>query len=149
VLLLLENNFEQWLDLFSNHKGPVIQQRGVKQRESQSDVPMVYTRGEIKYEKTSVTQPVQGWSAQGIVCFNMLFYLVKRDGGRKPNFERHWLEAGQKAQAEEGATPKKRKPQWPQAYSELFESDNKDDIAPTATKEPVDGPDSETDKEID
>jgi hypothetical protein len=29
VLLLLENSFERWLDLFSNHKGPGMQQRGV------------------------------------------------------------------------------------------------------------------------
>ncbi len=45
ALLLLENSFERWLDIFSNHKNPVMQQRGVRQREFQSDVPTVYTRG--------------------------------------------------------------------------------------------------------
>jgi hypothetical protein len=48
-------------------------------------------------------------------------------------------------QAEEGATPKKRKLQPPQARSEFFESDNEDDIAPTATEEPSDESGSCTD----
>jgi hypothetical protein len=62
----------------------------------------------------------------------------------------NWLEAQRSAQAEEGATPKKRKLQPPQARSaELFESDNEDDIAPTATEEPLYGSGSEADKETD
>ena len=32
ALLLLENSYDQWLDLFLNNKGPVMQRRGVKQR---------------------------------------------------------------------------------------------------------------------
>ena len=150
TLLLLENRFERWLDVFTNHKGPVMQQRGVKQGAFQSDIPTVYTRGGIKYDKTSVTQSsVKGWSAEGIVRFNMLFDLVKRDGAEKPDFERCWLTAGRKAQAEEGATPKKRKLPRPQARSELFESENEDNIAPTATEEPVDELGSDTDNDTD
>jgi hypothetical protein len=99
ALLLLENSFERWLDLFTNHKGPVMQQRGVKQHEFQSDIPTLYTRGGIKYNKTSVTQLVKGWSAEGILHFNRLFDLVKRDRAENPDFERCWLAARQKAQA--------------------------------------------------
>jgi hypothetical protein len=106
ALLLLENSFEQWLDLFSNHKAPVMQQRGVRQREFQSDVPTVYTRGGIKYDKTSVTQSVKGCSVEGIVHFNTLFDLVKRDRAENPDFERHWLEAQRSAQ-EEGGQPQR------------------------------------------
>jgi hypothetical protein len=102
ALLLLENSFEWWLDLFSNHTGPVMQQHGVRQREFQSDVPTVYTRGAIKYDKTSVTQLVKGWSAEGIVRFNTLFDLVKKDRRENPDFERHWLEARQRSQKEGG-----------------------------------------------
>jgi hypothetical protein len=82
-----------------------MQQRGVRQRELQSDVPTVYTRGEIKYDKISVTQSVIGWSAEGTAPFNMLFGLVKRDRAENPDFERHWLEARRSAQ-EEGGNPK-------------------------------------------
>ena len=149
ALLLLENSFKRWLDLFSNHKGPVMQQRGVKQREFQSDVPTMYTRGGIKYDKTSVTQSVKGWSAEGIVRFNTLFDLVKCNRAENPDFERRWLAARRRTQAEDSATPKKRKLQQPQARSELFESENEDDIAPTATEEPVDESGSETDEERD
>jgi hypothetical protein len=147
TLLLLENRFERWLDVFTNHKGPVMQERGVKQREFQSDIPTVYTRGGIKYNKTSVMQWVKGWSAEGIVRFNMLFDLVKRDWAEKPDFERRWLAAGQKAQAEEG--PKKHKLPQPQARSELFESENEDNVAPTATEELVDELGSDTDNDTD
>jgi hypothetical protein len=45
ALLLLENSCSQWLDLLFNKKGPVMQQRGVKQRGFQSDVSTLYTRG--------------------------------------------------------------------------------------------------------
>jgi hypothetical protein len=91
ALLLLENSFERWLDLFSNHKGPVMQQRGVRQREFQSDVPTMYTRGGIKYENTKQKQSEKGWSADGIVRFNALFDQVKRDRAGNPNFEVNWL----------------------------------------------------------
>jgi hypothetical protein len=83
----LENSFEQWLDLFTNHKGPVVQQRSVKQREFQSDIPTVYTRGGMKYNKTSVTQSIKGWSLEGILHFNMLFDLVKKDWAENPYFK--------------------------------------------------------------
>jgi hypothetical protein len=68
---------------------------------------------------------VKGWSAEGIVHFNMLFDLVKIDRAENSDFERRWLAARRRAQAEEGGTPKKRKLPQPQARSELFESENK------------------------
>jgi hypothetical protein len=74
------------------------------------------------------------------VRFNTLFDLVKRD---------HWLDAGRSLQEGGGQTQKKRKLQPPQARSELFESDNNDDIAPTATEEPGEGLESETDNKTD
>jgi hypothetical protein len=80
-----------------------MQQCGVKQREFQPDMipPTVYTMGGIKYNKTNVTQSVKGWSAEGIMRFNTLFDLVKRDWAENPDFERRWLAARRGAQAEE------------------------------------------------
>jgi hypothetical protein len=145
ALLLLENSYNRWLDLFTNNKGPVMQRRGVKQRGFQSDVPTLYTRGGIKYDKTDVTQSVKGWSDEGISRFNELFDQVKKDRAANPGFERKWLEARKSAQEEEGATAKKRKRQPTQARSELFESDNDDDIAPIADEAPVGDSGSESD----
>jgi hypothetical protein len=74
---------------------------------------MMYTRGGVKYNKMDITQSVKGWSQEGIVHFNALFDQVKRDHAGNPDFERNWLEAPHSTQAEEDATPQKRKCQPP------------------------------------
>jgi hypothetical protein len=106
ALLLLENSYNRWLDLFLNNKGPVMQRHGVKQQGFQSNVPTLYTRGGIKYYKTDMTQSVKGWSEEGIARFNALFDQVIADRARNPNFERKRLEARKSAQEEEGITEK-------------------------------------------
>jgi hypothetical protein len=106
ALLLLENSYNQWLDLFLNNRGPVMQRRGVKQRGFQSNVPTSYTRGGIKYDKTDMTQPVKEWSEEGMARFNALFDQVIADRAENPDFERRWLEARKGAQEEEGTTAK-------------------------------------------
>jgi hypothetical protein len=118
ALLMLENSYNRWLDLFLNNKGPGMQRRRVKQRGFQSDVPTLYTRGGIKYDKTDMTQPVKEWSEEGIARFNALFDQVIADRAENPTFERRWLEARKSAQEEEGITAKKRKRQPTQARSE-------------------------------
>jgi hypothetical protein len=75
----------------------------------QSDVPTLYTRGGIKYDKTDRTQLVGGWSEEGIARFNALFDQVIADHAKNPDFERRWLGARKSAQEEEGTTTKKRK----------------------------------------
>jgi hypothetical protein len=63
-----------------------MQRRGVKQRGFQSNVPTLYTRGGIKYDKTDMTQSVKGWSEEGIAQFNALFDQVIADRAENPNF---------------------------------------------------------------
>jgi hypothetical protein len=109
-----------------------MQRRGVKQRGFQSGVPALYTRGGMKYDKTDMTQPVKGWSEEGIAHFNALFDQVIADCAGNPNFERKWLEARKSAQEEEAFTKKKRKRQPTQARLEQLESDDDNDIAPDA-----------------
>jgi hypothetical protein len=137
ALLLLENSYDRWLDIFCNNKGAVMQRRGVKQRAFQSDTPTLYTKGGIKYDKTDMRQSVKGWSDEGIARFNVLFEQVKRDRETTPLFERRWLAERNKARGEVGANLKKRKRQPTQARSELFESDNEEDIAPAVDEGPV------------
>ena len=110
----------------------------------------MYTRGGIKCDKTDITHSVKGWSDEGIARFNALFDQVKKDRAGKPDFEMDWLEARHRAQAEDGVTPKKRKRQPTQARSELFESNNEDDISPIPNAEgPVEGSESDTDSKND
>ena len=68
-----------------------MQRRGVKQRGFQSDVPTLFTRGGIKYDKTDKTQAVKGWSDEGIARFDALFDQVKQDRANYPDFEKEWL----------------------------------------------------------
>ncbi len=144
ALLLLENSSNRWPDSFLNNKGPVMQRRGVKQRGFQSDVPTLYTRGGIKYDKTDMTQSVKGWSEEGIARFNALFDQVIADRAENPDFERNWLIARKCAQDEEGTTAKKRKRQPTQARSEILDSDDDNGIAPNSTGAPVEsGSDTE------
>jgi hydroxylamine reductase (hybrid-cluster protein) len=124
-----------------------MQRRSVKQRGFQSNVPTLYTRGEIKYDKTDMTQSVKGWSEEGITRFNVLFDQVIADYARKPDFERKWLEERKSAQEEEGITEKKRKRQPTQARLEQLESDDEDDIVPGASEAPVEDSGGDTDEE--
>jgi hypothetical protein len=144
---MLENSYNQWLDLFLNNKGPVMQWRRVKQRGFQSGVPTLYTRGGKKYDKTDMIQSVKGWREESIARFNVLFDKVIPDRARNPNFERKWLEARKSAQEEEGITEKKRKCQPTQARSEQLESDDDNDIAPAPSEAPVEDSGSDTDRE--
>jgi hypothetical protein len=124
ALLLLENSYARWFDLFTRHEGSVMQQRGVKQRRFESDVPTMYTRGGIKYDKyQSKDGEKKGWSDEGIIRFNALFEMVKRDRTANSNFEEGWLEARKAKQAEEGAKVAKRKRTRVSATSELFAGD--------------------------
>lgn len=145
ALLLLENSYDRWLDIFTTNKGAVMQQRGVRQRGFQSDTPTLYTSGGIKYDKADVTKAVKGWSDMGIERFNCLFEQVKQDRMANPNFERMWLVEIRRAQAENGPAPKKPKRQQTQARSELFESDEESNIATTAHEGPVDESDNDGD----
>ena len=81
---------------------------------------------------------------RGYHAFQWAIRSSKQDQTRNPDFEKDWLEARLCAQAEDGVTPKKRKRQPPQARSELFESEDDGNIEPTATDDPVEESESET-----
>jgi hypothetical protein len=121
ALLLLENSYERWFDLYTSNDGNVMQQRGVKQRRFESDVPTLYTRGGIKYDKyLSKEGERKGWSDEGIIRFNELFKLVKKDRKDNSNFDVDWLEARKTKQAAKNAGVSKRKRTRVSATSELF-----------------------------
>jgi hypothetical protein len=125
ALLLLENSYDRWFDLYKNNEGSVMQQRGVKVRRFESDVPPLYTRGGIKYQNyQSKVGERKGWSDDGIRRFNELYLMVKQDRMANSNFEAGWLEARKATQAEEGAGVVKRKRTRVSATSELFAEDS-------------------------
>ena len=124
ALLLLENSYDRWFDLYTSNPEGVMQQRGIKQRRFQSDVPTLYTRGGIKYHKYQIKEgEKKGWSNGGIIRFNELFEMVKRDRTVNSHFEAAWLKTRNETQAEEGESVSKRKRTQVAATSELFEEE--------------------------
>jgi hypothetical protein len=125
ALLLLENSYDRWFDLFKSNAGGLMQQRGVKHRRFESDVPTLYTRGGIKYHthQSREGERQKGWSDDGIIRFNELYEMVKRDRTANINFEASWLNARKETQAKEGAGVSKRKRTRVAATSELFAED--------------------------
>jgi hypothetical protein len=122
TLLLLENNFDRWLDIFDMNKGQVSVRRGQKTRKFESDVATKYTRGGHVYKATDKTKEVKGWSSTGIERFNFLFDKVRKDRKDNTGFTAKWLKE-RKEMVSEAMTPtKKRKRSVVQARNEL-ESD--------------------------
>jgi hypothetical protein len=92
ALLLLENSFDRWQDIFRLRKGEVTPKRGQKRREFESDVPTRYTKGGIVYDKTVKKNNPKGWSAEGIKRYNKLYATVKEDRKTNKTFTMNWLE---------------------------------------------------------
>jgi hypothetical protein len=140
ALLLLENSYDRWLDIFARSPpGGTRQRRGESGRIFESDTPTLYTRGGIKYEKTKLPDEGKGWTGKGIRRYNELFQQVKQDRASNPDFERNWLEEKKRSQAEMEARPKKRKCDREIALSDIFGSDHEEDHGtPTTDEAPVD-----------
>jgi hypothetical protein len=59
ALLLLENSFDCWIDIYRLRKGQVTPKQGQKRREFESDVPTKYTKGGIRIGDQEVQRAVQ------------------------------------------------------------------------------------------
>ena len=128
ALLVLENNWERWIDLFNNSRCQNPPVKGRK-RISLSDKKPKYTRGGILYSSNSNRDDGKGWSNEGIERFNELFDLVRKDRKKHPGFIARFLEA-QKASLEKKIQKAKRKLiDVPVARHELF-SDSEEEVEP-------------------
>ena len=132
ALLLLENNYDRWVDIYRRQKGEVTPKRGQKRREFESDVPTKYTKGGIVYDQTAKKQHPKGWSSEGIQRFNELFDSVKQDRKENKSFIKKWL-TNKRAQMIGNTQSRKRKQPQPQARIELLESDDDDSIDDAAS----------------
>ncbi len=125
ALLLLENSYSRWLDIYQLQKGEVTPKRGQKRREFESDVPTKYTKGGIVYDKTVKNNDPKGWSAEGIQRYNELYDKVKKDRKANKSFTKNWLKKRKDGLLDATQTRKRRRPQ-PQARIELIDSESED-----------------------
>ena len=146
ALLLLENSFDRWVDLYKQYSGIAKQQRGSKDRGFQSEVPPRYTSGGIKYETNEVSQSFKGWSDDGRLRFNALFDHVKQDRRDNRSFEVEWLES-RREKEETSKQPRKEKHKAVMTRTELFDSDDDEAVQSTVEKNcetPADNSDNES-----
>ena len=73
ALLLLENHWERWIDLYIISKGEIFQRGKSVLGDYETDIPPKYTRGGSK----TVRGIGKGWTKEGIERFNELYLMVK------------------------------------------------------------------------
>jgi hypothetical protein len=125
ALLLLENSFDRWIDIYRLRKGQVTPKRGQKRREFELDVPTKYPKGGIVYNQTDKNNDPKGWSALGIKRYNKLFEIVRKDRKTHKTFTVTWL-AKRRAKLLEAVQTRKRKRPQEQDRIELLVSENDD-----------------------
>ena len=90
-MLLLENHWDRWLDIYKKCGGG-IGVRGAKiPKEIILTVQPKYTRGGLKNGKYKEIGVGKGWSVEGIFHFNKLIEFVRKDWSENPGFVGKWL----------------------------------------------------------
>jgi len=96
MLLLLENSWNRWVDIYLNTAKTVIQARSncLQSRTWKfvSDEPTLYTAGGIRYKHGKEVRATNGWTAEGVKRYNALFRIVKRDRAENPSIFREWVD---------------------------------------------------------
>jgi len=127
-LLLLENQWDRWFDIYCMHDGRITSKRGQKRAKCDSKIMPKYTRGGITYiSGTNVKEDsVKGWSNAGIHRFNELYDFVKNDRKANKGFLFAWLK---EEREKYGKKKRKKTPveSAPAAKHELF-SDNEEEM---------------------
>lgn len=121
TLLLLENYYDRWIDIYKRHGGEPPTSRGTRKKKFQSQIQPRYTRGGNIYEEpdgssnqdTDTLPKIKrgkGWTNEGIERYNELFKQVGADRANNPLFIKRFLKA-KKAEKDvvEDLTPKKVK----------------------------------------
>jgi hypothetical protein len=132
TLLLLENSFDCWQDIYRLRKGEVTPKRGQKRREFVLDIPTRYSKGGIVYDKTVKNNDPKGWSAEGIKRYNKLYATVKEDRKSYKAFTINWLKERKTNLLDAVQTRKRKRPQQ-QARIEWLESEDDDSGNETAS----------------
>ena len=100
AMLLLENSFNRWGDLFE-----LAYKSGDPDEKVNSEVETLYTPVGLDYKDRAIKTGERGWSKRGIIRFNELVDMVRRDRISNPTFFTEWLSSYNK----NGGNKKKRR----------------------------------------
>lgn len=120
ALLLIENSYDRWQDIYTTNGGMPKQRRGDRTKQLDSEIPPKYTHGGIKYTARETSQS-KGWSDEGIKRYNELYALVSRDRLNHPNF---MVKFKTKSQETVGAKTQKKEQETVKAVHSLWVDDN-------------------------
>jgi len=98
-LLLLENQWDRWFDIYCMNDGRITSNRGQKRAKTDSRIKPKYTKGGITFNWCKDKEPgkegddeaKKGWTNAGIHRFNELYDFVKNDRKRNKGFLKLWL----------------------------------------------------------
>ena len=91
ALLILENNYNKWIDVHNNTKDQTVDKNNRKGEAWNSKVPTLYTQQGQSYDQKNFRAGDRGWSVTGIERFNVLFDLVLADRKTNKKFLKTWL----------------------------------------------------------
>ena len=92
TLLLLENYYDRWMDIYQNHGGRPPVNRGSRKKCFESKVRPKYTAGGNVYDEqggkasSCGMRKGKGWDISGIRRYNELFDQVEADRNNHPLF---------------------------------------------------------------
>jgi hypothetical protein len=122
TLLLLENSYARWVDIYETSGGIPSQRRGDLKRQFASNIEAKYTRGGIKLSPDIKSQLRKGWTSDGIKHFNTLFAWVQKEKIRKPKYDQRVIKDLREKQ-DGRVNEKKRKHETILAAHSLWEQD--------------------------
>ena len=90
ALLLLENSWDRWCDMYGKDPTLLLPRRGGKNQDKSvvSLVTTMYTTGGYRYavHAANMVKAKKGWSQDGIRRYNQLFDMVESDRAAHPEF---------------------------------------------------------------
>lgn len=124
ALLLLENSWDRWCDLYAKDPTSLLPKRGGRQRDDRllSAVKTKYTQGGHKYfasgdgstTGSTSSKSGKGWSLEGMLRYNELFDLVEADRVGNPEFLDLLLDEMKESKAKPKKSPAaKQSPSFP------------------------------------
>jgi len=122
TLLLLENSYARWENIYDLNGCIPSQRRGDTTRTFESDIEAEYTRGGIKLSTKKESQKQKGWTSEGILRFNTLFASVKKDRKKNKAFDKKCMKRLREAQANRKQSTKRKHETIVAAHS-LWEKD--------------------------
>lgn len=129
ALLILENNWERWMEFYASSGGRVESLKGKKKPVSITKKLPKYTRGGIYHkEKQQLDGEVgRGWTSEGIRRFNEIYDNVKKDRRMFPGFINDWLVEERQRLGKRSFDIEKREFVAPRARHDLYSDSEEDD----------------------